>query len=163
MNKCELYELVDYKIDLVEGLCEQDLDFLADAIQIQQHKIMQRKLQRAGIGTKIKLEQENFTYWFSYILVYNPNHGDCIFANLAECQRLLDTVHNLPPVEAYVRWSKKVVPIESPTYAYNDAIRDVREERLWLKQQYTQGEIDSQMYSEFYVAARQYLEFVELG
>lgn len=127
-TKCELYELVNYKLDLTKGMCEQDLDFLADAIQIQRHKIMQRKLQR-----------------------------------LAECQRLLDTVCNLSPVEVYTRWSKKVVPIESPTYTYNDAIRDVREERLWLRQQYTQGEIDSQMYSEFYVAARQYLEFVELG
>lgn len=165
-DKDPVYELVDDKLDMVpEDFREQELDFLADAIQIRRHQIMARKLARAGFSTRLCVDREGHSkWWFSYILVGDsapdsPEPG--VFADLEECQRLLDTARNLPAVDAFARWKEKVKPLRREKYTHNDAIRDIREERAELTRRYAAGEIDEEMYTQFWADARNYFEYVE--
>lgn len=88
-----------------------------------------------------------------YILVYSPNLGEFsnAWATVDECRRLLDTLANLPPAEAYRRWYPKVEDkYPSSPYTHADAIRDTREARKALTEDYASGKISGRDYAELH-------------
>jgi len=103
---------------------------------------MAGRLEHAGFQTQTSYEDSRF----NLILVYAPDSCNLRneFASLGEAQRLLDTVHNLPPAEAYARWLPKVAPLVQEPYNEDIARQDAREARKRLQQQYQAGEIDAE-------------------
>jgi len=134
---------VDLYLPQVKDLNEQDLDFLERAIHVMRLRHIAHRLNLAGFGTRLKIGEE----YLRYILVHNPDpeHAapPAAWATLEESQRLLDTVANLPPTEAFRRWKDKIEPLEREPYTKADALRDMRQERAEVHWAFQNGEIDS--------------------
>jgi hypothetical protein len=150
-TKPALGELAGYELERVDGLSEQDLDFLQDAIRIRRHLIMAARLAACGLQTRLNADRVEDTYWFDYIMVYDPTgDGPAVFADLDECRRLLDTVANLLPADAFARWQKKVKPMEEEEYTEQDARRDTRAARQQLRDRLADNSISSREFADHY-------------
>lgn len=142
---------------IVADMPAQDLDELETAIHARRLQLMAARLEangftaRAGHGDTL----------FNAILAGLPAQMPGVWATLAECRRLLDTVRNLPPAEAFARWRQKIQPAAVEPYTEGQARADVRRERADLRRRYEAGEIDSGMYADLYKAARTYLDLAE--
>lgn len=142
---------------IVADMPAQDLDELETAIHARRLQLMAARLEangftaRAGHGDTL----------FNAILAGLPAQMPGVWATLAECRRLLDTVRNLPPAEAFARWRQKIQPAAVEPYTEGQAKADVRRERAELHRRYAAGEIDGQQFAELYKDTRSYLDLVE--
>lgn len=142
---------------IVADMPAQDLDELETAIHARRLQLMAARLEangftaRAGHGDTL----------FNAILAGLPAQMPGVWATLAECRRLLDTVRNLPPAEAFARWRQKIQPAAVEPYTEGQARADVRRERAELRRRHEDGEIDSAMFADLYRAARSCLELAE--
>ncbi len=150
-------------LSIVENMSKYHLQDLEEAIAFRKREIMHARLSNAGIPSIIKKEfDEAETYYFPYILVYDPNgEKEGTWATVDECQRLLDTVANLSPTDAYNRWLPKVVELEKEYYTLTDSHKDMEAERQKIKQQFSTGEIDSEYYAMAYKDTRDYLNIAK--
>lgn len=142
---------------IVADMPAQDLDELETAIHARRLQLMAARLEangftaRAGHGDTL----------FNAILAGLPAQMPGVWATLAECRRLLDTVRNLPATEAFARWREKVEPVEEESYTESQARVDIRRERAELRRRHEDGEIDSAMFADLYRATRSCLELAE--
>jgi len=121
---------------IVTEMNRYDLEDLEIAIQTRRIQIMAKTLENRGFRTRIEAHGQ----LFGYVMIYDPNEinpGE--WASLNECQRLLDTVSNLPPMEAFARWKLKIEPFEKTEYTKSDAIADMKRERAEARQRYESG------------------------
>lgn len=150
------------KFEIVKELRSQDLDWLESALLARRNEIMAARLEKRGLQTRTKAELSGHTIYFRYILVYDPAGGaPAEWATLEEARRLLDTVRELKPAEAFARWQPKVTPLEHEPYTRDEALRDMQAERAEAKRLYEAGELDAEMYQIFHAGARDYLDLVE--
>ena len=122
-----------------------ELDGLEEQIAHRRLELSADEIKHAGLDAALVDTIE-------YVLVYSPVDGlENAWATPEECRRLLDTLANLPPAEAYRRWFLKVVDkFHRKPYTQDDAARDTRDARKRLEQQYAAGEIDGKQFSELY-------------
>jgi hypothetical protein len=132
-----------------------ELDELEQQIHYRRLAIMAQAIEARGLHAKSVIVIAGEPQQFEDVLVYAPGgsaHSNA-WANLAECQRLLDTLANLAPAQAYERWYAKVAdPSKSGRNGYTrqDAIRDTIAARAALERRLDAGEIDSRQYAELY-------------
>lgn len=109
-------------------------------------EVLFRRLEDAAValraaGFSVLTETRGIT--FRCACVYPPDgNGPGEWATPAEMRRLLDTVHNLPPAEAFHRWAAKIEPLETEEYTRADAVRDTREARQRLRADLDAGRVD---------------------
>lgn len=143
----------------VADLNDYDLDALADAVHVRRLQIMADRLRDAGLGARtggINDQQ------FRYICVYSPDETQMgEWATLEECRRLLDTVANLSPDEAFARWRSRIEPLAERTYTRAEAIADMRRERAEAQRQYQEGKIDADDLRLLWASARDYLDYAD--
>lgn len=125
-----------------------ELDDVARLIEERRRQIFAEAITQKGLNATSVIRGEPW----EYILVYSPVHElPNVWANLDESRRLLDTLANLEPAEAYRRWYPKVSEkYPSEPYTKTDAIRDTKEARQRLAEDLASGKIDSHQYSDIY-------------
>jgi hypothetical protein len=135
-------------LDAVKDLDADALDDLSAAILARHNAIMAARLRAAGFPSLSTFNG----HVMPYVLVSSPEFGSHlnIWATLAECRRLLDTVHNLPPAEAFTRWASRVEPLADEPYTRADAARDTQEARAALKADYAAGKITTDEYGDLH-------------
>lgn len=142
-----------------------DLDGMQQAINALRVEQMVDELRRHGIAArcrfKIPVAAGGGEYQTNYVLIYAPEGVDepNEWATVEECRRLLDTVANLEPDEAFRRWRERIEPFDN-TYTRQDAERDMRAERVMLRQQYETGQLDGEMYRIAFSQSRDFLNYV---
>ena len=136
-----LSEVPERLAAVVANLSPMDLDDLETAITGRRNEIMAEQIRRAGIPASAGNPQVSFRY----VLVHDPaGQHPGVWADLAECRRLLDTVANLPPAEAFARWAKKVEPLQTPEPPSEAELKhQIRAERARLQERYQSGEISA--------------------
>lgn len=96
---------------IVANMKSVELDILEEQIHIRRMELMAARLRAAGFGART----EGADHQFRYLCVYpSPEDVPGEWATLEECRRLLDTVANLPPKEAFARWRTKIEPLPEP-------------------------------------------------
>lgn len=142
-----------------------DLDYMQQAIEALRVEMMVDELRSRGIAARcrfnVPLSGGAETYQTNYVLVHAPDGVDLPgeWATVEECRRLLDTVANLEPAEAFRRWRERIEPWDS-TYTRQDAERDMQAERAMLRQQYEAGQLDGEMYRIAFGQSRDFLSYV---
>lgn len=146
------YELEPMHVDLVKDMREQDLDYLMDAIRIRRNRIMVGKLKGYGVTCRSEIHRNSsdIHIYNTYIYVKVPGELFPVAATVGECQRLLDTLRNLPLDEALKRWAQKVSPVEQEEYTEDMARRDTREARAQLRRDVKSGRIPADMYADLH-------------
>ena len=145
---------------VVASLDAIDLDDLADAIHIRRIELMAKELRSRGFAVRTEFRAVgNEPPWkLNYLLIDNPGDGPNEYATLEEARRLLDTVTNLPPAEAFKRWAERIEPWDQGRpYTRAEAFQDMRRERAELRQKYDAGEIDGEMFKIMWSQAGDYL------
>jgi hypothetical protein len=120
-----------------------ELDILEEQIHNQRNALMAAELTAAGVQATSVIQGEPW----EYVLVYSsvPEMQNA-WATLDECRRLLDTVANLEPDEAYRRWYPKVsIKYQGEPYNKQQAAADTKAARADLARRYQAGEIDGQL------------------
>lgn len=164
----------DEHLEMLKGMHHYDLEDLEQAILFRKQQLMVKELSAHGIAAICEKtygpspmwpDAEPGTVRFGYILVYDPGSegNENVWATAGECRRLIDTLANLPPAEAYARWVTKVEPFEPEEYTRQDAERDMRRERAELKRQYESGEIGAEDYAIMWRGSRSYLDLSSAG
>lgn len=100
-------------LEIVTGARERgyDLSEISDAIDIVRLRITSRLLRANGF-TVTDGDCVGWA-WMDYIIVHDPANDDAVYADLAECRVLLDTVREMKdPAAAYARWRPKVRDVE---------------------------------------------------
>lgn len=155
---------VDEKmLEFVRNMHERDIDFLEGAIHVSKLERMARRLNAKGFNTRThSTDHGDGVHHFNYILVYDPaekNPGE--WATLNEAQRLLDTVANLEPVEAFQRWRDKIESVISEPYTEADARRDMAAERAMAQTDYQARRGTVEDLAIAHIASRDFLDYVE--
>ena len=139
----------------VAALRSQDLDALADAIQIRRNVLMADRLRAQGFTVRTQhLLPNGETVYFSRLSIRpagQPLIGGEWFT-LAEAQRLLDTAANLPPVEAFERMLAKIEQVPPEPYTESMAIADTREARRQLQARAEETEMSADGFALEYAA-----------
>ena len=108
--------------NIVKEMSRYDLQDLEMAIHVRLVQIAADALEKAGFPCRTRVNHEAFRY----VLVYPPDGSiPAVWASLDECQRLLDTVRNMSPQEAYTRWVEKVEPLGIDPCEYAQSLRDI--------------------------------------
>ncbi len=152
---------------LVNAMSRYELDDLEEAIYARRLELIAAELYARGIPTRISTtftgcDGTPETILFNMVCVYDPAselHGE--WATVSECRRLLDTVANLKPAEAFRRWRTKIEPLHEEPYTKSDAVRDTRAEREQLHRDYADGKMSG---ADFALAMRftnDYFKYVE--
>ena len=148
-TNAEFLAYLDLETSEIPQISDVEIDKLERALHLRRMQLMAEKLNRAGFHTRISRTSDNVPEFFGYLLVFSPDQSIdresySIFADLAECQRLLDTVKNLPPQAAYDRWQAKVKGWEEEPYTVADARRDAAKEIESGKKLYLKGVFNSE-------------------
>lgn len=144
-----------------------DLDNIQEAIQALRVEQMVAELRSRGLGARCQFsvppsnKTEAYQYQTNYVLVYAPAGTDLSneWATVEECRRLLDTLANLEPTEAFRRWLDRIEPFDS-TYTRQDAERDMHTERAALRQQYQDGQLDGEIFRIAHGQAADFMDYV---
>lgn len=147
-------------LPVVASLGSIDLDDLADAIHLRKIELMANELRGKGfaVRTEFRATGDEPARKLNYLLIDNPGDGPNEYATLGEARRLLDTVANLSPAEAFNRWAERIEPWDQGRpYTRVEAIQDMRRERAELRQKYDAGEIDGEMFRIMWGQAGDYL------
>lgn len=143
-----------------------DLDYMHEAINALRVEQMVKELGSRGFSARCKFHTPGCdgateTYQTNYVLVYSPEEADLPneWATVEECRRLLDTLANLEPAEAFRRWRERIEPWDA-TYTEYDAKRDMRAEQAALRQQYEAGQLDGEMFRIAYGQTRDFLNYI---
>jgi len=134
---------------------DADIQNASASLEQEMRNRMASCLENAGIPAFATCEVVGHTVMFSLVCVQPPDDADGewpddvepVYATVEECQRLLDTVRNLHPVEAYRRWFDKLEVW--PALPYTDAQRqqDYRDERERLDRELHDGSITAEDYA----------------
>lgn len=131
----EISEMNRYELDEIEyQIAHRKLEIYAESVKA------------SGLPTRI-------IEGIEYVLVYSPDISENlnVWADAKECKHLLSFVANLEPAEAFRRWVSHVTEkFPSKPYTQQDAIRDTKEARIQLKQDYADGKIDGRDYADLY-------------
>lgn len=127
---------------VVSAMDRDELDDLQAAIHARRQALLVARLTTAGFSATAKVGG----HLMPFVLVTAPDGLASVWATADECQRLLDTVHNLPPAAAFARWASRVEPLEVEPYTRADAIRDTRAARQALRADFAAGKITTDEY-----------------
>ncbi len=153
---------------IANAMTRYDLDDLVTAIYARRLELIAGELKSRGIPTRISADAPvpcdggRETMLFNLVMVYDPAGelpGE--WATVEECRRLMDTVANLKPADAFRRWITKVEPVYTPPYTEANARRDCRAEREQLERDYAAGKISGEDFSLGIRFSRDYFKFVE--
>ena len=144
----EFQEHLPYVRSLMTTASDGPLEALENAIHVAKLERMANWLTARGFHVMHRRAFDDHELQFNLILVCDPTGnlpGE--WATLDECRRLLDTVANLSPAEAFARWRTKVEPLEPISYTSADAVRDTRAAREALRQRASETHMSAQDYA----------------
>lgn len=126
----------------VAGLGGPACELLAVALAHRQRELLAARLTAAGIGARTESAHGGR---FPLLMVYDPaDEQPGVWADEAEARRLIDIVRNLPPAEAWARWSPTVAPLAPAPYTAAEARTDAAHQRAEIQRRLDAGEIDAE-------------------